>query len=304
MSENVECARGCLWGLVVGDALGAPFEGRPQDSFPLARDMRAGGADIFPLAPGDWTDDTAMALCLADVLLHSNGFDEERLMYAFGRWLREGENSCHGIAYGIGRNTRHVIRDYLKNGTIIAAKHEGIRSDGNGSLMRLAPIPSVYWGDLRMASDLAERQSRVTHASDLAANLCRAQAELCCRLIQGSDWNSATAFLEAHDAVDSEIGIRPNWRELSRTEIRASGQAKYAFEASLWCVEHTSSFEDAVIKAVNLGGDTDTVGAITGQIAGAAYGYGSIPVRWLEAITHRKSIAQKFNKLIELSHGH
>lgn len=283
-------ARASLLGLAIGDALGAPVEFKQRDSFPEVRDMKSGG--YFRLPAGAWTDDTAMALCLGESLLHAQQLDPRDLLDRFSRWLFENENTSTGQCVGAGQNTFATIGNYRRTGALLAPRINH-RSDGNGALMRLAPVACRYWSQASIARAIARRQSSTTHASDLSAAACEALANLLCSLIAGESWSQAIGWL-AVDPCPEELQpiCNGDWRSKARSAIESSGYVLHTLEAALWAVETTTSFEEALVAAVNLGGDADTVGAVTGQIAGALYGVGAIPPRWQSALIQRERIEE------------
>ena len=289
-------ARGALVGLAIGDALGAPVEFKDRGTFPEVREMLAGG--YFKLPAGAWTDDTAMALCLADSLLHDGELDATDLLNRFLGWIYANENTSTGQCIGVGQNTFAVLGNYRRTGALVAPPVKG-RSDGNGALMRLAPVACRHWSNPLKARAIARFQSRTTHASELSAAACDAMASMLCDLIAGRSWQEALANIST-DPWPEEIGVvlSGSWQDKSRDEINSSGYVVHTFEAALWAVGTTFSFEDALVAAVNLGHDADTVGAVAGQLAGARYGIRAIPARWSELLIQHDVIDQKARDLI------
>ena len=287
--------RGALLGLAVGDALGAPVEFLSRDSFEPVTEMMGGGK--FKLPPGAWTDDTALALCLAESLLITPQLDRADLLTRFLRWVELGENSATGRAVGIGQNTLWSLLRFQETGALEAAKVSR-RSDGNGALMRLAPLPCVWWRDPQEAVRLARLQSLSTHASQPSADACAYTSALLSALIEGREWAEARQRASQQGASQQGEPFCEPMRELlscelalkPREQISSGGYVLHTLEAALWAVETTHSFEEALIKAVNLGDDSDTVGAVTGQLAGARYGVEAIPERWLEPLAQRERL--------------
>lgn len=266
-------ARGCLLGLAVGDALGATLEGTARDTMPYHTEMLGGGP--FRLAPGQWTDDTSLALALADSLLACGGLDPRDLMERFCAWRERGAYSCTGAYFSAGPTTWAALDRYRAFGAALAGDTRP-ETATNGSIMRLAPIPIFYLdGDAEMPARL---QSQVTHAAPDAVECC---AELA-RVVQA-------AIREAE---------RPARRWRLRDDIRSTGRADDTLEAALWAVSETQDFESALILAVNLGDDADTVGAVAGQIAGALYGASAIPARWLAPLAWRDRIEATADQLL------
>ena len=265
---------GSMLGLAIGDALGAPVEFTPRGQFTFVQGYQEGGR--FNLPAGAWTDDTAMALCLADSLIENDGFDAADLLGRFCRWAEHGENSSTGISVGIGQNTLRVLGDYRRSGRL-EAEPFGAKNDGNGSLMRLTPAVCFASHSLETAMQLAAAQSRTTHASPIAEECCRFAAGLIFMLLRGKDYATAkedVLSLGWSDKLTDAIG-----KPLAGVDeglIPSGGYVLDSLRAALWCIENTNSFENAVLLAVNLGDDADTTAAITGQVAGAMCGYSAI----------------------------
>jgi ADP-ribosyl-[dinitrogen reductase] hydrolase len=283
----VDRARGALFGLAVGDALGTTLEFSSRDRFPRHTEMTGGGP--FRLEPGQWTDDTSMALALADSLIKCGKFDAFDLMKRFVSWWREGEYSCTGRCFDIGGTTSDALARFERTRDPFAGSTDET-SAGNGSLMRLAPVVLFAFDDAALTAQLAVDQSRTTHAAVQATEACAFFAALLQRAIAGEpkDQVLATMVWNGHEAVKSIA--RGDWRGRSRDGIRSSGYVIDTLEAALWAVEKTDSFEDALILAVNLADDADSVGAVTGQLAGALYGASNIPERWSNKLAWRGQI--------------
>jgi len=277
LPESADRAAGSFVGLAIGDALGAPVEFHPRGTFEPVSEFRPGGH--FNLPAGAWTDDTAMALCLAESLLDQNGLEPSDLLERFCRWASNGYNSSTGICVGIGQNTLRTLGQFHRKGNLIAERH-GSKADGNGAIMRLAPCACAYARKPHEAACAAVEQSRTTHASPISENACAYLARLLSLLIEGREWESAL-IQTASGAWLPEFHHIPSlaWRTKSPDRIRSGGFVVDTLEAALWAVDTTLSFEQAVLKAVNLGDDADTVGAVTGQLAGARYGLRTVPRR-------------------------
>lgn len=274
-------ALGCFLGLAVGDALGTTLEFRARGSFTPLTDMVGGGP--FGLRPGEWTDDTSLALCLAESLLHDPALDPADLAARFLRWYRQGENSSTGACFDIGIATRAALERFERTGEALAGDTSP-RAAGNGSIMRLAPVAVRHWPRPAEAERVAERQSAVTHATPVAVAGCALLARVLCGLIAGE---GRAALLPAQNR-----GWPPRiraiaagrWRGLPASRISSSGYVVDTLEAALWAVDGAEGFQDAVLRAVNLGEDADTVGAVAGQVAGALWGAAAIPARWLQRL--------------------
>lgn len=281
-------ARGAMLGLAIGDALGTTLEFKPRDSYPKQTEIIGGGP--FGLAPGEWTDDTSMALALAESLIAHPHFEPADLMERFARWWKNGLYSCTGECFDIGNTTRSALARYQATGEPFAGATDE-HSAGNGSLMRLAPAVVSTVGDENAARRIAAEQSRITHGAPQAVEACIWFADLLRRAILGEPKSSllAPGKWGGHQAMRSVVS-GASWRGRGRESIRSSGYVIDTLEAALWAVEQTHEFEAALVLAVNLGEDADTVGAVTGQLAGALYGLESIPQRWLHPLAWRSRI--------------
>ena len=270
-------ARGALLGLAVGDAVGTTLEFKQRDTYPLLTDMIGGGP--FGLKPGEWTDDTAMALALADSLIANNGLDEADLMRRFVDWHEQGTYSCTGRCFDIGITTRAALSRWKRTG-VPQAGTTAPDTAGNGSLMRLAPVAVRYWSNRRMLRDVAARQSLTTHGAPEAVDACVAYAEMLADAIEGRPRSEVLRSRDDAFAGNISAIVAGSWRGKLRPAIKASGYVAHSLEASLWSVARTGTFEDAVLLAANLGDDADTTAAIAGQLAGSLHGLMGIPEHW------------------------
>lgn len=288
-------AVGALFGLAIGDALGAPVEFKERGSFPTLTEMQSGG--YFQLPAGAWTDDTAMALCLADSLIAHPFLDVRDLLDRFLGWLNDHENTSTGRCIGAGQNTLAVLGNYHRTGALEAPPVKG-RSDGNGAIMRLAPVACMHFGNTDVLRRIAADQSRATHCSDVSAAASEMLGWLLGLMIDGTDWQTALSIVRS-DRWPAEVQAlcSGDWAGKTEDDISSTGYVVHTFEAALWAVGTTTSFEDALIKAVNLGHDADTVGAVSGQIAGARYGIEAIPERWLSTLLRRDLIEERARAL-------
>ena len=288
-------ALGAFLGLAIGDAVGTTLEFHSRDARPLLEDMTGGGP--FALPPGAWTDDTAMALALADSLAATGTLDCRDLMDRFVRWWQDGEYSCTGACFDIGNATRGALGRYLRTGDPFAGSTDP-RTAGNGSLMRLAPVALRFWNDPSRLADTAADQSRTTHGAAEAVDACVAFAELLAEAIAGSP-RAALLAPRPFEGVPAVAGIMAGrWRGGARNEIRSSGYVVHTLEAALWSVARTADFRNAVLLAANLADDADTVAAVTGQLAGALYGLSGIPGHWLDRIVWKDRLLEVAQRLL------
>ncbi len=274
-------AIGALLGLAIGDALGTTGEFKPRGSYPRITDLVGGG--VFRLKAGQWTDDTAMALALAASLHEARGLDEADLMTRFVAWHRLGDYSCTGTCVDVGLTVREALARFERTGNAIAGSTAPM-SAGNGSLMRLAPVAIRYWHEDQIRREAAARQSRTTHGAPEVVDACVVFADMLAEAIAGKPRHEVMRLRQGSYAGRIPEVIGGSWRTHIRRTIRSSGYVIDSLEAALWCTARTSSFAEAVLLAANLGEDSDTVAAITGQLAGALYGREGIPARWLETL--------------------
>lgn len=289
--------RGCLVGLAIGDALGTTVEFRRRGSFEPVTDIVGGGP--FRLEPGQWTDDTSMALCLAESLVERGGFDAVDQMGRYVRWWREGYLSSRpGECFDIGGTVAAALARFERDANPFAGSTDPATA-GNGSLMRLASIPMFYADAASAAVRYAADSSRTTHGADEAVSACRFYAGLIVAALGGVSKDQLTSSLFAPDGVgwDREP-LAPkvhaialgSYKRLERDEVHASAYVVHTLEAALWAFHRSSTFEEGALLAVNLGEDADTTGAVYGQLAGAFYGYAAIPARWRERLYDRVMI--------------
>jgi ADP-ribosyl-[dinitrogen reductase] hydrolase len=279
--------RGALIGLAVGDALGAAVEFNHRGSFAPVTCYRGGGP--HGLAAGEWTDDTSMALALADSIANA-GWDLNDQASRYVEWWKTGKYSVNGRCFDIGIATRSALAEFAATKD---ARASGIRSEdasGNGSIMRLAPVPiryvHLYPSDGKELAMRAEESSLPTHASQQCLSACRYLATVLAAFMHGEnrdevlspDWQPLRQLHEAkplHPLIHEVV--LGSFRQKQPPAIQGSGWVVKSLEASLWAFHHAGTFEEAVLKAVNLGDDADTTGAVCGQLAGAYWGESNIP---------------------------
>lgn len=298
MSPSIEDrARGAFLGLAVGDALGATLEFEPRDTHPLHTEMLGGGP--FNLSPGQWTDDTSMALALAESLIAHPDFDPTDLMRRFVAWAEDGAYSCTGTCFDIGLTTRQALSRFMRTGDPFAGS-TAPDTAGNGSLMRVAPVALRALDDDARAVQIARDQSRTTHAAAEAVEACDLFVRILREAIQGAGKDALRSRPWDGTARIRDIAAG-TWRGKARSQIKSSGYVIDTLEAALWCTDQAASFEEALVLAVNLAGDADTVGAVTGQIAGAVFGASAIPQRWLGPLAWREQLETLATQLVRLT---
>lgn len=288
--------RGCLLGLAAGDAVGTTVEFRPRGTFEPLRDMVGGGP--FGLLPGQWTDDTSMALCLATSLVERNGFDPRDQMERYRRWADDGYLSSTGTCFDIGNTVAAALRRFGRTGEPFAGSTDP-QSAGNGCIMRLAPVPMFFFPDLEAAERYGAESSRTTHGATECLDASRLFARIICRALQGRSKDEvALADGGSFAGAETIAAIaRGDYRARLETDVRGSGYVVESLEAAMWCFTQTDSFEEAILKAANLGDDADTTAAVCGQVAGAYYGEAGIPAGWLERLALRAEITHLADRL-------
>jgi ADP-ribosyl-[dinitrogen reductase] hydrolase len=299
--------RGALLGLAVGDALGTTLEFKRPGTFAPITDMVGGGP--FSLKPGQWTDDTSMALCLAESLIECRRFDPVDQLTRYCRWYREGYLSSTGRCFDIGNTTRDALERFERAEESFPGSTEA-RSAGNGSLMRLAPVVLAFASDPKTAIELAGQSSRTTHGASEAVDACRYFAGLLLGALQGRDKPellspgfSPVPGLWADAPLTPKIAAVAAGSFMTKEPpaIRGTGYVVDCLEAALWAFRRSTSFLDGVLLAVNLGDDADTTGAVYGQLAGAYYGAQGIPEIWRAKLAYREVIERSADLLLTLS---
>lgn len=291
--------RGALLGLACGDAVGTTVEFKSRGSFQPLTDMVGGGP--FHLKPGQWTDDTSMALCLAESLLSKKTFDAADQMGRYLNWWKWGYLSSTGECFDIGMTVSQALSQYQQTGQPFAGSTDPFTA-GNGSLMRLVPVVLFYFPDVQQIRQFAIDSSRTTHAAPEAIECCQLLAELITKALLGAS-KTELHRLPLSTFTQSKVAAlaRGDYLVKSVSDIRGSGYSVESLEAALWCFHHTDSFAAAILQAANLGDDADTTAAIVGQLAGAYYGIRAIPAPWLEMLHDGEEIAATADRLLDAS---
>src|SRR5580692_7004347 len=303
--------RGALLGLAVGDALGTTLEFKAPGTFKPITDLVGGGP--FALEPGQWTDDTSMALCLAESLIEKRGFDPKDQMDRYCRWWKEGYFSSTGTCFDIGITVKTALAHYLQSGEPFAGSTDKFTA-GNGSLMRLAPVPLSFRRNVELAIDNAGESSRTTHAAPTTIDACRYFAGLLLGALEGrskEELLSAFFYPVADEQYWNRHPLSPEIAEIAAGSFKqkdppaiiGSGFVVRSLEAVLWAFNRSDSFREGALRAVNLGNDADTTGAIYGQLAGAFYGADAIPEDWVERLARRDFIGERADALLDFSTG-
>jgi len=296
-----EKIKSVIFGHAVGDALGVPAEFCTRDELDRRSICEMEGFGTYPYPKGTWSDDTSMSLCALDVLKDSE-LDWSRIMQNFKRWFDRGEYTPSGVCFDIGGACMRAINNYSLYG--MPALECGGReecSNGNGSLMRILPFilyaefAGIEGGD---AVDMIHNASALTHAHMRSKLGCGIYYFVVRELLRAPSADSVYRGIELARRAYGDYSeleryrriFEEGFKELERDEIKSTGYVVDTLEAALWCLLNTDNYRECVLMAVNLGDDTDTVAAVAGGMAGALYGYGSIPGEWLDSLIKREYI--------------
>lgn len=294
--QFINAAQGALVGLACGDAVGTTLEFRRRGSFIPIDDMQGGGP--FNLAPGQWTDDTSMALCLALSLVNKGGFDPVDQMNRYCNWYHHGYMSSTGVCFDIGNTVARALNTYLKTQDPYSGSADP-QSSGNGSLMRLAPIAIYYAHTPEDLIKYAGLSSKTTHASAECIDSCRYFACLLAAALKGAAKEDLLRSVYQPQTPKVADLARGEFLEKPYTELTGSGYVIDSLESALWCFFKAETFRDAVLLAANIGNDADTTAAICGQIAGAYYGYEAIDPLWRQRLHDEAMIRALATELAE-----
>jgi len=300
---------GGLWGSLVGDALGVPVEFRDRATVQAdaVKDMRGFGSHNQP--PGTWSDDGALMLCTVDSLLHSE-FDMQDMGNRFVRWMNEELWTATGVVFDMGGATADALMQ-VASGTPpeqAGGRHE--YSNGNGSLMRILPAVLRFAGDsMDPFVSRTEKTSSITHGHARSKMACVLHGLVARQLLMGGKPESAlhSARIEFSDwyARAAELAhfrriLQDEFTTIPEERIVSTGYVLHTLHAALWCLLTTSSFEECVLKAVNLGGDSDTTGCVAGGLAGVHYGLAAIPQKWLRSLARHDEVECLFDRFAEM----
>jgi ADP-ribosylglycohydrolase len=306
--NRIDRCRGALIGLAVGDALGAAIEFQTPGTFPPVTGYRSGGP--HGLNAGEWTDDTSMALALADSI-KCKGWDLNDQAGRYVRWMQHGAYSVNGRCFDIGNTTSRALHTFLECQDAARSGNRAESASGNGSMMRLAPVPIRYHGhypyNIPELARLAEESSVTTHASAQCLSACRYLALVLSAFLTGED--PATVLSAAWQPLAHLHAAKPlhpliwavangSFRDKAPPAIRGSGWVVQSLEAALWAFHDAGSFEEAALKAVNLGDDADTTGAVVGQLAGACWGESGIPASLRQGLAKYDLLHEALDGLI------
>lgn len=283
--------RGALLGLAAGDALGTTLEFSLRDSLPAVKDIVGGGP--FGLLPGQWTDDTSMALCLAASLIRKGRFDSKDQMEIYVQWWKHGVFSSNGTCFDIGNTVKAALQRYLDTG-VSDAGDESPESAGNGSIMRLAPVALFNFGSPPDLISACASSSKTTHKAKEAVDACKYFGGLIFGALVGVRKDVLVSGLftpypgawDEHKLSPTLIEAVTSAAAKGRSSIESSGYVLHTLQAAIWAFANSQSFEEGALLAANLGGDADTTAAVYGQLAGAFYGEHMISPHWIKKLSH------------------
>lgn len=302
MNNQLNNVKGCFLGLAVGDALGVPVEFRNRTTLRRnpVREMTGYGAWNQP--PGTWSDDSSMAFCVAESLL--NGYNINDMANRFVKWMTEGYWGAHHEVFDVGGTTRSALTRVQRGENPLFSGDFEEESNGNGSLMRIAPAAIYFAGehDTALLEKMTEL-SGITHRHFRSVFSCFIFSKFIANIISVRNKEEAffnlqkqiQGFVKAKNFYQPELDnfsrvIHGSLSALDESEISSSGYVLHTLEASIWCFLNTSSYEESVLRAVNLGGDTDTTACVTGALAGLYYGVDQIPSRWINTLARKSDI--------------
>jgi len=292
--------KGVIFGHAVGDALGVPVEFCTRDELEVKPvcDMEGHGTHDVPA--GTWSDDTSMTLASLDSLI--KGLDYNEIMDNFASWLGDGKFTADGEVFDVGNSSRKSILLYAAEDiTPLECGQNSEWDNGNGSLMRILPfILYTYYKKIENPIEIISDASRLTHSHERSIVGCGIYAFIVWELLREPAKTSvykglsqaAQYFADSEETEHYSRLFELDFANLSGDEINSSSYIVDTLEAAVWCLLNADTYSECVLKAVNLGGDTDTVAAVAGGMAGALWGYASIPEKWLNGIARREYIEE------------
>lgn len=300
-----------LLGITVGDALGLPVQFLDREKVVKMQVTTMIGYGVFNKPPGTWSDDSSLSLCLAESLL--NGYNLQDIADKFVQWMYYGYWTPANKAFDIGKTTYHAVVNLRKGMSPHLSGGDREQDNGNGSLMRILPlIPLILNKEYEERIRIIAEVSSLTHRHSRSILACIALCEFVLEYIRSQSYSIAyqrmqevildlmkqERFMEENPAFQRLTNLSyEEFKGLGVDVIYSSGYVIDTLEASLWCVFNTANYKDAVLKAVNLGGDTDTIAAITGGMTGIIYGYDTIPTEWINVLARKEDIIDLAEKL-------
>lgn len=298
-------------GHAIGDAMGVPTEFYSREELMSNPVVNMIKAKYINQPEGSWSDDTSMEIATIDSFIEKGKFDYDDIMTKWVYWVKNGDYACNGVAFGMGRTCLSAMTKYYSGGKPLECGLIDIKSNGNGSLMRILPIALYCYSknlDNSKIISLVNDISSLTHAHDISKLGCYIYVKYVIYLLEGLSKEDAYNKIQKEDysmyskeAIEAYDRILNNdIKEYSLKTIKSSGYVVDSLECSLWILLNADSYRDCIVAAINMGDDTDTIGAITGSMAGIIYGYDSIPKEWLEKLQRREYLEDLANKFEEI----
>ena len=302
-----------LYGAIIADALGVPVEFKDRDYLKKNPVTDMTGYGTYNLPKGSWSDDSSMMLCLADSIAKLRGIDYDDIMKKFYNWFKHAKYTPDHKVFDIGRTCLMAIANYEEGSKAVYCGLSGEMDNGNGSLMRIAPLPLYLFQaypsntmELESIYEFIHNVSSITHAHPISLIGCDIYCAIMIEILNGTGKEDLQGYalpkigkyVRKHPGYESALKkydriFHQSFKDIPENEIKSSGYVVDTLEAALWCFLNTEKYRDCVLKAVNLGSDTDTVACVAGSIAGLYYG--DIPSEWINSIRNRKMIDKIIN---------
>ncbi|MGN7811390.1 ADP-ribosylglycohydrolase family protein [Flavobacterium sp. 22076] len=301
-----------LFGVGIGDALGVPVEFKSREKLKQNPVVDMMGFMSWNQPPGTFSDDSSLAFCTAESLC--KGYDIEDMALTFVKWMQEGYWGAHHKVFDIGGTTKHSLARVVKGESARNSGNFFEEDNGNGSLMRILPL--VFYlqkeNDIEVIYKKVKEVSSITHAHFRSVFACFIYVVYCLEILKDKDkfeaykemQNVLSEFLKdkKYNPVEIQLFEKVLKNDIwtyPENEIRASGYVLHSLEASFWCFLNSDSYEETVLKAVNLGEDTDTTGAIAGGLAGIYYGIENMPQKWIDNLVRSNDIKDLAKRLLD-----
>ncbi len=302
--------KGSFYGFLIGDAMGVPVEFCQREELLLDPVTRMIGYRNYDIPAGSWSDDSSMMLATMDSITSKNKIDYDDIMKKFSEWISYAKYTSVDYVFDIGRTTLKAIVRYQNGMEALECGLKGDNFNGNGSLMRMVPIAFyAYAKNLEENDiiDLVSLSSSLTHSHGISILGCYIYVRYLIFLLDGFDKNQSYDLIKKLDYsfVSSEIKeeyknlFADNFLSLPLDKISSTGYIVHTLESVIWCVNNTNSFKEAIIGAINLGGDTDTIGALTGALAGIIYGFHSIPKYWINNLQKKDYLKLMYSSFLK-----
>ena len=306
----IEIVKGAIFGLVVADALGVPVEFESREKLQKNPVDKMLGYGSHNVPKGTWSDDTSMVLCTLNSIAQKGKIDLVDNVLEFSKWAENGYMTPHGEVFDIGITTRTSLRNYWKSKNVYTCGGKSDYDNGNGSLMRIIPV-SLYNHFKNLSKKESIRNvhevSALTHAHERSLIACGIYDFIVSELIKSPEKSSVISALKKAEKYYSDYKEIKHYKRIfdekfidtDSSLIKSSGYVVDTLEAAIWCLLNTDSYKDCVLKAVNLGEDTDTVAAVAGGLAGILYGYDSIPKEWISTLVKSDMISKLCDKFVK-----